>query len=76
MKKFSWILLFIAIAVHLSGQNFFRENFDHDKKYILLANPTIGNLKTVNFFETKISHRFWKKTRTILSPVFAWACKP
>ncbi|MGM0619780.1 MAG: gamma-glutamyl-gamma-aminobutyrate hydrolase family protein [Bacteroidota bacterium] len=49
MKKFSWFILFIAIAIHLTGQNFFRDNFDTDKKYILLANPTTANLKTVNY---------------------------
>lgn len=53
MKRAIHILLFIAIALQLSGQNFFRENFDTGKKYILLANPTATNLETVNFLIDK-----------------------
>jgi putative glutamine amidotransferase len=49
MKNLTCIFLFIAFAIHLSGQNFFREGFDTKKKYILLANPTATNLETVNF---------------------------
>ena len=53
MKKSIGIILFIVFALQLSGQNFFSENFDTGKKYILLANPTATNLETVNFLVNK-----------------------
>ncbi len=53
MKKFTCIILFIVFAIQLSGQNFFREDFDTGKKYILLANPVAANLETVNFLVNK-----------------------
>lgn len=53
MKKYTCIILLFAIAIQISGQNFFRENVEPDKKYILLANPTATNLETVNFLVSK-----------------------
>jgi putative glutamine amidotransferase len=53
MKRAIHFLLFIAIAGQLSGQNFFRADFDPGKKYILLANPAKNNLETVNFLINK-----------------------
>lgn len=49
MKNLICILLFFAFAIHSSGQNFFREDFEPGKKYLLLANPTTTNLETINF---------------------------
>lgn len=49
MKKL--LLLFLACCLVLSSysQNFFHENFNFRKKYIILANPTVGNLQTIQF---------------------------
>lgn len=49
MKK---LLLFLFISTFsLSGftQNFFREDFNTRKKYVILTNPTVSNLKTVQY---------------------------
>jgi putative glutamine amidotransferase len=43
------ITLLLLLTIHLNGQNFFREDFDKGKTYILLANPTAANIETVNF---------------------------
>ena len=49
MKRF--LLLTISIALFLSAysQDFFDTDFNKHKKYIILTNPTVGNLKTVQF---------------------------
>lgn len=48
MKK---LLLFILIlfSVDCFAQRFFDESFNHHKKYIILTNPTVRNLKTIQF---------------------------
>lgn len=46
------LLLFITVAclsVSLLAQDFFREEFRKDKKYVIIVNPTEGNIATVNF---------------------------
>lgn len=49
MKKI--LLLTVSIVLFLSSfsQDFFNTGFDKHKKYIILTNPTVGNLKTVQF---------------------------
>ncbi|MGC9354561.1 MAG: hypothetical protein ACP5D9_12025, partial [Mariniphaga sp.] len=49
MKKFLLLQLFLFCAAALFAQDFFRQNFDTGKKYILLADPTTSNIETVNF---------------------------
>ena len=49
MKKFFLLQLFLFCATALFAQDFFRQNFDTGKKYILLADPTTSNIETVNF---------------------------
>ncbi|SHF99381.1 putative glutamine amidotransferase [Mariniphaga anaerophila] len=49
MKKLSYLILLLFLSTVLPAQNFFREKFDNGKKYILLANPTAGNIETINF---------------------------
>src|SRR5690606_30710240 len=44
------ILLYIlTYGLNVNAQNFFREEYDKNRSYILLANPTKNNIQTVNF---------------------------
>ncbi len=45
------LLIFIATTWFLTAfsQDFFDSDFDRTKKYIILTNPTVGNLKTIQF---------------------------
>jgi putative glutamine amidotransferase len=47
--KYTSVILLLLFTLHLHGQNFFREEFDQNKTYILLANPTAANIETVQF---------------------------
>jgi putative glutamine amidotransferase len=47
------LALLLLTAMNLHGQDFFRENFNQDKTYILLANPTAANIETINFLVQK-----------------------
>jgi putative glutamine amidotransferase len=49
MKRLISLLLIFLITLSLAGQDFFREEFNKNKTYILLANPTEGNLNTINY---------------------------
>jgi putative glutamine amidotransferase len=49
MKKLLLSLLLLCIAVVLYPQDFFRGDFDKGKDYVILVNPTAGNLDVVNF---------------------------
>lgn len=42
MKKLT-LALFLFFPLQIFAQDFFREDFDTGKKYILLAHPTVGN---------------------------------
>ncbi|MBW6536056.1 MAG: gamma-glutamyl-gamma-aminobutyrate hydrolase family protein [Mariniphaga sp.] len=53
MKRLIFINLLLLFSAALFAQNFFREDFDTSKKYILLANPTETNIKTINFLVNK-----------------------
>ncbi|MCA1758792.1 MAG: hypothetical protein LC658_03400 [Bacteroidales bacterium] len=53
MKKLIFINLLLFFSTVLFAQNFFREDFDAGKKYILLANPTVNNIETINFLLNK-----------------------
>jgi putative glutamine amidotransferase len=53
MKKLIFINLLLFFSTALFAQNFFREDFDTAKKYILLANPTKNNIETIDFLITK-----------------------
>lgn len=45
------ILFFAALAIFSSAfpQDFFHSDFNHRKKYVVLANPTVWNIKTVQY---------------------------
>lgn len=47
------VLLLFFITLHLQGQDFFRNETDSKKTYILLANPTANNIETVDFLIKK-----------------------
>jgi len=46
------LLLLLFAVFYLSAgfsQDFFNSDFNPKKKYIILTNPTVGNLKTIQF---------------------------
>ncbi len=47
--RFIILLYFLITSFEVSAQNFFREDYDKNRSYILLANPTKNNIQTVNF---------------------------
>ncbi|MDF1559369.1 MAG: gamma-glutamyl-gamma-aminobutyrate hydrolase family protein [Bacteroidales bacterium] len=49
MKKGLLILAIVCLCVQISAQDFFRENFSREKDYVILVNPTIGNIEVVDF---------------------------
>jgi len=49
MKKISLLICFIALFLSTFSQDFFNTNFDKHKKYVILTNPTVSNLKTIQF---------------------------
>jgi putative glutamine amidotransferase len=54
MRRAISIFLFLILTMSLAGQDFFRQDFNRKKTYILLANPTESNLSTLNYL---IRHR-------------------
>ncbi len=49
MKRLLLLLSALYIASVLYPQDFFRGDFDKGKDYVILVNPTAGNLDVVNF---------------------------
>ena len=52
MRKLLFLKMFLLVflfAQQVVSQQFFYENFDREKNYILLAYPTVQNLKTILF---------------------------
>ena len=49
MKRLILIQVFILFFLNAFSQDFFNTDFNHRKKYIILTNPTVGNLKTIQF---------------------------
>jgi putative glutamine amidotransferase len=52
MKRLLLLLSALFIATVLYPQDFFRGEFDKGKDYVILVNPTAGNLDVVNFLAT------------------------
>ena len=52
MKAIGTVLMFL-FWLNATAQDFFREDFDKSKTYILLANPTVRNIETVKFLTDK-----------------------
>jgi putative glutamine amidotransferase len=53
MKKILLSLLFILTFVIIYPQDFFRGNFDKEKSYVIMMNPTVGNIEVVSFLVEK-----------------------
>lgn len=49
MKQISLTTIILFIFIQAFTQDFFDTGFNKHKKYILLANPTVGNLKVVQY---------------------------
>jgi putative glutamine amidotransferase len=49
MKRFLLFLFVFTFSLSVFSQNFFREDFNTHKKYVILTNPTVQNLKTVQY---------------------------
>jgi len=49
MRRLFLTLLFLLIALCLFPQDFFRGDFNKEKNYIVLMNPTVGNLEVIDF---------------------------
>lgn len=49
MKRLLLFLFIFTFSLSVFSQNFFREDFNLRKKYVVLTNPTVHNLETVRF---------------------------
>jgi putative glutamine amidotransferase len=49
MKRLLFLLIACSWLFTAFSQDFFNSDFDHRKKYIILTNPTVNNLKTIQF---------------------------
>jgi putative glutamine amidotransferase len=49
MKKLFLTIAFLCLAVLARPQDFFRGDFDSDRDYLILLNPTAGNIEEVSF---------------------------
>ncbi len=49
MKRLIFFIIGITCFVAASSQDFFDSDFNKNKKYILLTNPTVDNLKAIQF---------------------------
>jgi len=49
MKRFFLLIIVAFLSVSLFSQDFFRGDFSKDKKYVILVNPTAGNIGVVTF---------------------------
>ena len=63
MKRNALFLILIIFPFVLVSQDFYHSDFDTNKKYIILTNPTIYNLKTVQYLlKNKLLHVNTQKT--------------
>lgn len=53
MKKLFLTLAFISVLVSLSAQDFFSDNFNKTRDYVILVNPVEKNIGTVKFLLDK-----------------------
>ena len=49
MKKSVSFLFLILFVVTATSQDFFQQEFNHRKKYVILTNPTVRNLQTIQY---------------------------
>ncbi|NQU88095.1 MAG: gamma-glutamyl-gamma-aminobutyrate hydrolase family protein [Mariniphaga sp.] len=50
MKKSILLLIILLLTFSSFSQDFFREDFNNRKRYVILTNPTVHNLQTIQFF--------------------------
>jgi putative glutamine amidotransferase len=53
MKKMIFTLSLLVAVFSLSAQDFFRQEFNRDKDYVILLNPTAGNIGVITFLLDK-----------------------
>ena len=53
MKKIILSILLVSITIFSFSQQFFNEEFNHRKKYLILTNPTVRNIQTMNFLVSR-----------------------
>jgi len=49
MKKLLLFILGFSFVITAFSQNFFQEKFNRRKNYVILVNPTVGNLQTIQY---------------------------
>ncbi len=49
MRKSVLFLILFVFTLNTIAQNFFHEDFNRHKKYVILTNPTVHNLQTINY---------------------------
>ena len=49
MKKILLVCIGICLVWNVSAQDFFRNDFNKHKKYIILTNPTVRNIQTIQY---------------------------
>lgn len=52
MKRTGLLLFIFFVAISSIAQNFFREDFDTQSRYVILTNPTVKNILAIQFFLT------------------------
>ncbi len=66
LNMFFLSLFFCLATISLTAQNYFRQSFDAEKRHILLANPTVSNIRTINYLvENNIFNVDLKKTQFV-----------
>ena len=66
MKRILFIALILNLVFSLSAQDFFRNDFNKRKKYVILTNPTVGNIETVRYLEnTRLLDINTRKTKFV-----------
>lgn len=54
---FGGFVALLLMGLQIQAQDFFRNDFNREKEYVLLANPTVKNLETIQFL---IKHKLLK----------------
>lgn len=55
MKRTTFLFLLLVLAINCFPLGFSREEFDKKKEYVILMNPTVGNIQTIRYLlENKI----------------------
>jgi putative glutamine amidotransferase len=66
MKKLFLIVITFLFLTEAYSQNFFNTGFNQRKDYIILTNPTVGNLKTISYLvDNKIFDVNNRKTKFV-----------